>query len=37
MLRWAAEFNSARSGAAEPDPDFLAGLRSRILAAVVDE
>lgn len=34
MLRWAAEFNSVRPGASEPDARFLAGLRSRMLEAV---
>ena len=34
MLRWAAEFNSIRPGAAQPDPTFLADLRARMLDAV---
>ena len=31
MLRCAAAFNSLRTGADDPSPDFIAGLRARIL------
>jgi hypothetical protein len=31
MLRCAAAFNSLRTDAAAPSPDFIAGLRARIL------
>ena len=34
MLRWAAEFNSIRPGAAQPDPAFLASLRAHMLETV---
>ncbi len=34
MLMWAAEFNSIRPGAAQPDPTFLAKLRSRMLESI---
>lgn len=37
MLRWAAEFNSTRQGAAQPDPTFLANLRTKILELVDEE
>ena len=37
MLMWAAEFNSIRPGAAEPDPTFLAKLRSSMLESVEAE
>jgi hypothetical protein len=37
MLMWAAEFNSIRSGAAEPDPTFLAKLRSSMLESIEAE
>jgi hypothetical protein len=35
-LRMAVKLNAARPGAGKPDPDFLAGLRARVLAAVVE-
>lgn len=34
MLRWGAEFNSVRQGAAQPDPGFLANLRSKMLESI---
>lgn len=37
MLRWAAEFNSCRPGAAEPDTHFVTDLRARLLESISEE
>ena len=35
-LRMAAQLHASRAGAGRPDPDFLVGLRARVLAYVVE-